>query len=172
LRLADPDFASFNVQFTIADLAPELFYFASNPDGRNPVVAFRADGQPAGPQDLFPQRSRPAAPGERITIAGTGFGPTFPQVQAGESPTRALPVLGKVEVFLGDHPVPPGAITFAGMRPELPPFELQGVRLPNVGIYQIDITLPPDLDDGDYTVEVVVDGVRSPSRGYLAVRRP
>ena len=60
--------------------SPAFFNFVSNPDGRNPVVALHGGG-PAlvGPPGAVAGAVlTPAAPGEIVTLFGTGFGPTEP----------------------------------------------------------------------------------------------
>ena len=82
----------------VASVSPAFFNFVENSDGRNPVVALHGNG-PAlvGEPGLIPRgllpgaETRPAAPGEVVTLFGTGFGETVPPLEAGEIPWKALP---------------------------------------------------------------------------------
>ena len=99
----------------VAPASPAFFNFASNPDGRNPVVALHGGG-PAlvGPPGAVAGAAlTPAAPGEIVTLFGTGFGPTEPALEAGRIPGVQAPLAGEVSFYFGSVE-PPLIETVAG----------------------------------------------------------
>ena len=99
----------------VAPVSPAFFNFASNPDGRNPVVALHGGG-PAlvGPPGAVAGAAlTPAAPGEIVTLFGTGFGPTEPALEAGRIPGIQAPLAGEVSFYFGSLE-PPLIETVAG----------------------------------------------------------
>ena len=83
--------------------SPAFFNFVSNPDGRNPVVALHGGG-PAlvGPPGAVAGAAlTPAAPGEIVTLFGTGFGPTEPALETGRIPGVQAPLAGEVSFYFG-----------------------------------------------------------------------
>ena len=85
----------------VAPVSPAFFNFVSNPDGRNPIVALHGSG-PAlvGPPGAVAGAVlTPAAPGEIVTLFGTGFGPTEPALEAGRIPGIQAPLVGGVSFY-------------------------------------------------------------------------
>ena len=109
----------------------------------------------------------PAAPGETISLFGTGFGPTRPSYEAGEIP----------QYVNADNPLAPLAtqsvrVSFGGM--ELPGEDIFYVGLAPccAGLYQLVVRVPASAADGDLGVRIVIDGVSSPEGPYITVARP
>ena len=99
----------------VAPVSPAFFNFVSNPDGRNPVVALHGSG-PAlvGPPGAVAGAAlTPAAPGEIVTLFGTGFGPTEPALEAGRIPGVQARLAGEVSFYFGSVE-PPSIETVAG----------------------------------------------------------
>ncbi len=166
-------YKSYRARMAYQSAAPELFYWTRGEFAYNPIAAIHKEGgTPLGDESLFPEKSTPARPGETILIYATGFGQTFPPIQPGAIPVRDHRTVGKVQVFLGDAELPAESILFAGVRPLSQPFEIDGLPLLNAGLNQLEIRIPDDIADGNHLVEVIIDGYRSPSRGFIAVRRP
>ena len=121
-------------------------------------VATHADGSLVGPPALFPGLTRPAIPGEIITLWGVGFGlPTSALVNGAASQQGTLPK--RPIVALVDSGI---EVLFAG--------------LVSPGLYQINIRIPSNLPDGDYLLAVAVlddsdNVVFGPHRGLLSVQR-
>ncbi len=94
----------YSASVAVAPVSPAFFNFVSNPDGRNPVVALHGGG-PAlvGPPGAVAGAAlTPAAPGETVTLFGTGFGPTEPALEAGRIPGVQAPRLaGEVSFYFG-----------------------------------------------------------------------
>jgi protocatechuate 3,4-dioxygenase beta subunit len=121
---------------------------------RNYVAAVRTDGSCVGPTGLFDGlATRPAAPGDQISIYGTGFGPTNPSIAAGEVFQGAAPLSSNIRVRIG---AVDAIVAFAGLS--------------STGVYQINLTVPT-LPDGDHDVFAYVAGVRSQPLARLRVQR-
>ena len=145
---------------TVAAVSPAFFNFVSNPDGRNPVVALHGGGPGfVGTPGLLPGvEFTPAAPGEVVTLYGTGFGATEPALETGEIPSRAANLTNAVLFTFGGIAVPPADILYKGAAPGL------------AGVYQFAVRLPSNLPAGNAGVVATVNGVPTPSGPFLTVR--
>ena len=131
-------------------LMPGFFNFP----GEN-VAAVRADGTLIGPAKLIDGVTTvPAKPGETIQLFGTGFGPTSPGVNAGTVVTTSLRTATPVTVQIDSTAA---EVTYAGMT--------------SAGLYQINVTVPGALADGEYPVTAEVGGVRTLKMAKLAVAK-
>ena len=90
--------------------------------------------------------SAAAAPGDTVAIYGTGFGPTSPAVESGLVFSATYPTTNDVTVTNGGISAP---VAWAG--------------LVGPGLYQIKITVPAALADGDHAVIATVSGSSSQS---------
>ena len=146
----------------VRTVSPAFFNFVSNPDGRNPVVALHGGGPGfVGAPGLLPGvEFTPAAPGEVVTLYGTGFGATEPALETGEIPSRAVDLANAVLFTFGGIAVPPADILYKGAAPGL------------AGVYQFAVRLPSNLPAGNADVVATVQGVSTPEGPYLTVRRP
>ena len=90
----------------------------------------------------------PAAPGETITLYGTGLGPTNPALIPGQMPTQAANLVTLPQVTIGDKPA---TVTSAATLPNAP------------GVYQIKVQIAADVANGDQPVVVQAGGVNSSS---------
>ncbi len=149
-----------------AAVSPMFFNFVSNANGRNPVAALHGGGPAlAGAPGLLPGAVfTPAAPGEYVTLFGTGFGATEPPLEAGRIPARALPdglarLADTVSFTFDGIAVPPEDVYYAGAAPCC------------AGLYQLTVRVPPALPDGDAPVIAAVQGVSTPAGPFLTVRR-
>ncbi|MFN0100973.1 MAG: IPT/TIG domain-containing protein [Bryobacteraceae bacterium] len=121
-------------------IMPGFFQFP----GEN-VAAVRADGVLIGPAQLISGVTTvPAKPGETIQLFGTGFGPTTPGLTAGTVVTTPLQTATPVTVRIDSQDA---LVSYTGMT--------------SAGLYQINVTVPADLADGDYPVTAEVAGVRT-----------
>ena len=147
---------------TVAAVSPAFFNVLSNLNGRNPLVALHGGGPNLiGAPGLLPGAEfTPAAPGEVVTLYGTGFGPTEPAIAAGRIPGAAANLTNAVAFVVGGIAVPPQDVLYAGASPCC------------AGLYQFTLRLPADVPDGDATVTAVVQGVSTPEGAYLTVRGP
>lgn len=94
--------------------------------------------------------SRPARPGETILLFGIGFGPVTPVFPAGQIVTEVNQLDTTLQVLFDGTP---GVIEYAGLVPGF------------VGIYQIDVVVPP-VPDSDFTPISFVLGEMSSSTLY------
>ena len=145
---------------TVAAVSPAFFNFVSNPNGRNPVVALHGGGPGfVGTPGLLPGvEFTPAAPGEVVTLYGTGFGATEPALETGEIAAGAADLANAVSFTFGGIAVPPADILYKGAAPGL------------AGVYQFALRLPSNLPAGNADVVATVNGVPTPSGPFLTVR--
>jgi uncharacterized protein (TIGR03437 family) len=120
------------------------------------AVATRQDYSYIGPTTLFPGATTPAKPGEVVILWGTGFGATTPAVPAGVQVTGAA--------YLAFAP----SVTVGGITAQV----LGAALAPGVaGLYQIAITVPATVPDGDLEVVTLADGIPSPSGVFITVKK-
>jgi len=160
--LAPDTTTSGNVQVTVTNskgtsdavtvaLNPIMPAFFTFPDEN--IAAVRANGTLIGPSGLIDGVTTvPAAPGETIQLFGTGFGPTTPGVTAGSIVTTPATTATAVTVRIDSQDA---VVTYAGMT--------------SAGLYQINVTVPASLANGDYPVVASVAGTRTLKFGKLAV---
>ena len=104
----------------------------------------------------FSTTTAPAKPGETVILWGTGFGPTTPAAPAGQLvPPNSYSVNG-VTVTVGGAQA---NVLATALSPGL------------AGVYQVAITVPPTLANGDYPIMATVGGVQSPSGVKLTVQQ-
>ena len=108
--------------------------------------AFKTGTYPASAFDPRCQNLRPAQPGETITLWGTGFGPTNPVVPAGQVPGPQFHQTNAVTATVGSIATP-----------------AKGALSGFPGDYQINVTVPASLADGDYPVVVTINGITTPT---------
>lgn len=138
---------------TLARFAPGFFKF--DPRERRYIAARHPDGAAVGPPELFGgEPARPAAPGQIISLYGTGFGATSPPVPPAEVVT-APAVLAEMVV-----------VRFGGL-----PVEVQWAGISGAGLYQFNVVVP-DLPDGDVEVIAEIGGVRTGPGDYVPIKRP
>jgi uncharacterized protein (TIGR03437 family) len=139
---------------TYQTYAPAFFTF----DPRNKIypAAVHPNGTYVGRTDLFggAAPSLPPAPGDRILLFGTGFGPTIPSVDP-------------AVVFSGSAPLPAGNGLSVLVGGQLATVEFAG--LVGNGLYQINIVVP-NVPDGDQTLLAQIGGQRSQSTLRLTVQ--
>ncbi len=143
----------------VAAVTPAFFNFVNNPDGSNPLAAHHGGG-PAlvGPPELGAAFT-PAAPGETVTLYGTGFGPTDPAIQAGRISRGPTGLAYRVSFTVGGIAVAAQDVLYAGASPGF------------AGVYQFALRLPANLPDGDAPVTANVLGVFTPPGPFLTIRR-
>ncbi len=143
----------------VAAVTPAFFNFVNNPDGSNPLAAHHGGG-PAlvGPPELGAAFT-PAAPGETVTLYGTGFGPTDPAIQAGRISRGPTGLAYRVSFTVGGIAVAAQDVLYAGASPGF------------AGVYQFALRLPANLPDGDAPVTANVLGVFTPPGPFLTIQR-
>jgi uncharacterized protein (TIGR03437 family) len=141
--------------------SPELFVFALNAEGGNPVIAQNAvTGELIAEPGMLPSVTFvPAKPGDIISVFGTGFGLTDPAVPAGELAGGAAPLAGKVKVLLAGWELNSEDVLYAGTAPGF------------AGLYQINFRIPAVGLQGDLLITVRVGSLTSPLGPSLHVVR-
>jgi len=132
--------------------APAFFtWLTDTPDSGKYVVATHADGSRVGKLGLYialpPGFTTPAKPGETIVLYGTAFGRTNPAAPEGALADKAYPVATMPTATVAGKPA---VVAYAGVVSSL------------AKVYQVNLTLPADLADGDWPI-VVTAGVQSSS---------
>lgn len=98
------------------------------------------------PVGVLVSQDSPAVPGETLIVYLTGLGAVSALLNAGQPAPGPLAVRHEVEVRLGDLGLRP---TFAGLAPSF------------VGLYQVNVPLPPTLPPGAYPLRIVAAGAAS-----------
>jgi uncharacterized protein (TIGR03437 family) len=131
--------------------APQMLTF----DGKY-VFAAHADGSLAGKAGVAGQlTTSPVAPGETVTLYGTGLGPANPALVTGQLPTTAIPLATLPAVTIG------GAST---------PVSLGTVVPGAAGLYALKVQVPVTAANGDQAV-VVTLGTTNSATTQLTVQR-
>ena len=107
----------------------------------------------AGPPDTFSYKTRPVKRGETLVLFGVGFGPTTPAVPAGRIFSGAASITTPVTITIGGVSA---EVVFAGMT--------------QAGLYQFNVTVPPNSGGGDQPLQAAVNGVRTQSNVVIAVQ--
>jgi uncharacterized protein (TIGR03437 family) len=142
------------VSFSVDSIAPRLFtlpQFGPAPD-TSPwgIVINASDGTLALPSSLgIP--AHPAHPGDIVTIYALGLGPVSPSVATGSGAPATTPLAQTVNPvtvyfgggFLGNTTA---SASYAGLAPNF------------VGLYQINVTIPPGTPIGDIPVTIEMPG--------------
>lgn len=133
-------------------LAPGLFMF--DPENRRYAAVTHANGSLVGKASLYPGATTPARPGEIIAFWGTGFGRTTPDVPDGEivlAPARLIAT---------------PLVTIGGVTADV-----QFAGLTGSGLYQINVTVPQGVPDGDLPVVVRIEASQTQENAFITVQR-
>jgi uncharacterized protein (TIGR03437 family) len=106
-----------------------------------------------GPPGAFSFTTRPVQAGETLVLYGVGFGPTTPAVPAGSAFSGAAVAKSPVTVTIGGANAP---VAFAGIT--------------EAGLYQINLTVPPNTGGGDQPVVASVNGFPTPTGAVVTVQ--
>ncbi len=100
--------------------------------------------------------TRPARPGEAITLYGVGFGPVTPVISAGAVVTELNSTAYPLEVSVGGARA---AVAYAGLAPNA------------VGVYQINVVVPAVAESGNLPLTFTLGGISGTQKLYVAVER-
>jgi uncharacterized protein (TIGR03437 family) len=133
--------------------APALFAYSQR-GGFYAVVQAPFTYQLVAPPGLFGKTpvTVQAAPGETLTLYGTGFGPVTPAQPTGQLVTSPAPTANPVTVTIGGVPA---TVTFAGLI--------------GSGLYQVDATVPM-VGSGDQLIAVSVAGTKAANQPYVPIQ--
>lgn len=133
---------------SVKPVVPSLLLFTA----QGYVAATHANFSLLGPVTLYPGATTPASPGETVTVYAVGFGlPSAALVAGASTQTGSLPVLPVCTVATR-----PAAVRFAGVI--------------SPGLYQLNITVPPETTSGDKTIACSYGGGSTPAGGLLSVQ--
>jgi uncharacterized protein (TIGR03437 family) len=159
INLQAPDVSIHNMQVTVTTTAGTSQPFATNAQQFGPAfftwpanqpVATRVDYSLAVKNGTFAGSTTIAAkPGEVITLWGTGFGPTDPNVLAGELPGSNAGVTTRSPV----------TITLDGANVTV--FGTALSAFP--ALFQTAIQIPSSISNGDHELVAMVNGVVAPT---------
>ena len=139
---------------TSSQYGPAFFTYPENQ-----AVATRLDGSLAVANGTFPGFPTVAAkPGDVLILWGTGFGPATPSIPVGFATPSSQFLTGPVTVTLGSTSVPVS----------------QGVAFlspGSAGLYQLVITVPSNMANGNYPIVATINGISSPSTEILTVQQ-
>jgi len=140
------------VQAAAATYQPAFFQYAPPSSSNIYAVATHLDYSYAVPGAV------PAKPGETIILWGMGFGPTTPAAPVGvELPSAPLFSAATLPtVTIGGQPAP---VVGAAMA--------QGFA----SLYQVAVTVPSTLANGDYPIVATVNGSSSPATALISVHQ-
>jgi len=154
VQVITPAGTSSLAQVNAGSVAPGFFTYAAG--GATYVAATFPDGTIVGTGGTLPNgvATRPAKPGDVISLWGTGFGPTAPNVAAGSLFSGAAPLIAadQPSIMTGDVPA---SVQFAGLA--------------EAGLYQLNVTVP-DLPDGNQPIVAQIAGSSTQQRVYLTIR--
>lgn len=149
--------APFNLKLNSTEaglLAPNSFLIRGN----QYVAALLPDGAtyilPAGA--IAGVTSRPAHPGEIITMYGIGFGPVTPAIPAGEIVTESNQLASSLQVLFGQTAA---EVPYAGLAPGF------------VGLYQFDVKVPAVPDSDLVPLTFNLGGVPGTQKLFVAVHQ-
>jgi uncharacterized protein (TIGR03118 family) len=140
VQVTNGTLTSGTVNVTPQTVAPSFFVW----DTASHIAATHADYSAIGTATSTPPGT-PATPGETIVLWGNGWGPTNPaavngQVQAGAAPMVQMPTIQFSSLN--------GTVAFAGLT--------------GTGLYQINVTIPSNVADGEVVVVATAMGVTAP----------
>jgi uncharacterized protein (TIGR03437 family) len=136
-------------------LAPQGPSFLLQGDGKHVLAIVMTPGSPgnsgSGYDIIGP--SRPVNPGETMLLFGVGFGPTTPPVPAGRPFSSVAPTNSPVTIAIGGVGA---SVAFAGIT--------------EAGLYQFNLTVPPNTGSGDQPLQASVNAVQTPPGPVLTVQ--
>jgi uncharacterized protein (TIGR03437 family) len=148
VQITDNTLTSSTVNVTAQAVAPSLF-LADTPGH---LAATHANGAFIGSTTSSPAGT-PAAPGEVIVMYGNGFGLTNPKAVNGQVQSGAAPLIETPVITIGSANA---TVQFAGLTA--------------TGLYQLNVTVPSPLPDGDAPVVAKIGGLASPAGALLTIK--
>lgn len=143
-------------EIVVKEIEPGLDAPASlNIGGTQYVAALFSDGAYALPAGAISGvNSRPAKPGDTITLYGVGFGPVTPDVPPGQI-AQGLTSLAHLTISIGGVEA---TLSYAGLAPNF------------VGLYQFDVVVPQVAAGDAVPVTFTLDGTNSTQSLNIAVQ--
>jgi uncharacterized protein (TIGR03437 family) len=153
VRLADTGELVAGGRLIVASASPGLF--TETQDGRGQAAALNQDGR-------VNSASNPAAKGSVIVLYGTGQGQVSPPSQDGIA-APASPLSSTVTVPTSDGRTcvtsqPSMCVALGNVFGDV---QFSGLAPGFVGLWQINVKLPPDLPSGNIPIRVLINGIPS-----------
>ena len=141
---------------TVASVEPGLLAPSSfNIGGKQYVAATFPDGSFALPAGAIPGvTSRPAMPGDTVTLWGVGFGPVTPNIPAGEIAIGTSTLTLPLQVYFGSTQA---SLSYWGLAPEA------------VGLYQFNVVVPNVPANAATPIGYSLNWISGPQALYIAV---
>ena len=137
-----------------AILAPVSFKVG----GTQYAGAYHVNGAPVTNGQIPGFPAAPAFPGETLLFYGLGFGPVKSGAPiAGQIVNGQTTLSNPVQFLFGDSKLP-GTVLYQGLAPGF------------VGLYQFNVTVPPNAPSGDLALQVSQGGNSLPQSLYLSVK--
>jgi uncharacterized protein (TIGR03437 family) len=137
-----------------AILAPVSFKV----NGKQYVGAYHVNGAPVTNGNIHGFPAAPAFPGETLEFYGLGFGAVKSGAAiAGKIATGQTTLSNPVQFLFGDNKLP-GTVLYQGLAPGF------------VGLYQFNVTVPPNAPSGDLALQVSQSGNNLPQTLYISVK--
>ena len=137
-----------------AILAPVSFKV----NGKQYVGAYHVNGAPVTNGNIKGFPAAPAFPGETLEFYGLGFGPVKSGAAiAGKIATGQTTLSNPVQFLFGDNKLP-GTVLYQGLAPGF------------VGLYQFNVTVPPNAPSGDLALHLSQNGTNLPQTLYISVK--
>jgi uncharacterized protein (TIGR03437 family) len=136
---------------------PEFLYLQVKANGTNPVAAVGSDGLYIAPPSVIPG-ARPAQAGDVLVIYALGLGATDPAQTVGAAATGAAQVTPTPAITIGGVTLAPSDVLYAGVTPGY------------IGLYQVNLRVPPGVSSGNQPIVIQSGTVQSPAGAYLAIQ--
>jgi uncharacterized protein (TIGR03437 family) len=149
-----------NSTVTLAQYAPSLSLLGDGKHVAGEILTPNGSGaygggtyDLVGTSNAFSFSTRPVQQGETLILFGVGFGPTTPNVAAGQAFNGIATTNSPVTVTIGG--VSANA-SFAGIT--------------EAGLYQINLTVPSNTGSGDQSLQATVNGVHTRTGPVVTVQ--
>ena len=127
-------------------------------NGKQYVGAYHVNGAPVTNGNIHGFPAAPAFPGETLEFYGLGFGQVKSGAAiAGKIATGQTTLSNPVQFLFGDNKLP-GTVLYQGLAPGF------------VGLYQFNVTVPPNAPSGDLALQVSQSGSNLPQTLYISVK--
>lgn len=154
IQVANPSGSSSSIPLIASTANPGVFTYETGGGGQ--VKAINQDGSPNGDGSILGS-DKPAPPGSVIQVYATGLGAVSPAVAAG-NPGPTSPLSTTVSPVTANIAGRAATVTFAGLAPGM------------IGVYQVNIIVPPSAPSGTVRLALYVDGIGSQTGVTIQVK--
>ncbi len=140
---------------TLQPFAPAFFTFQNS----NSIAAEIANTYTIVAEPSVVAGGSPAAPGDVVSLYGTGFGAVSPAVTAGTLDTGIATLTNSITVTIGGVTVPSQDVLYAGLSPGS-----------ISGLYQFNVMIPSSVPSGNEPVVITIGGVETQSSVTIPIQ--